>query len=77
MRELLLWAPGEIPGGGGHIRSARILARRGFLTIRKAADSWHAIELTEAGREAVAQESTRRHDPSCRVTPRHCRITRE
>jgi hypothetical protein len=53
MRELLTWAPGEIPGGS-YIRSARILERRGFVTIRKAAGGWHAIELTEAGREAVA-----------------------
>ena len=52
MRDVLFFAPGEIRGVA--IPSARVLARHGFVTIRKAAaEGWHEVELTEAGREAV------------------------
>jgi hypothetical protein len=51
MRDVLFFAPGEIRGVA--IRSARVLARHGFVTIRDAGDGWHEVELTEAGREAV------------------------
>ena len=40
-----------------HMRSARILERRGFVTIVPEGGGWHAMTLTPAGRAAVAKLS--------------------
>jgi hypothetical protein len=37
---------------GGYVRSANILARRGFISIERGRDG-HTARLTEAGHEAV------------------------
>jgi hypothetical protein len=38
-----------------HVVTAKILARRGFLVVHdKRGDGWRPVELTDAGREAIA-----------------------
>jgi hypothetical protein len=46
--------PSVAPVAGMAIRSARILARRGFLSLNRH-DRGHDASLTDAGREAVAR----------------------
>jgi hypothetical protein len=44
----------EIISIGGRMRSVSILVRRGFLTSQKTGNGWRAVNLTAAGREALA-----------------------
>jgi hypothetical protein len=39
---------------GPWMRSANILVRRGFIEIERRRDGFHDVQLTEAGREALA-----------------------
>jgi hypothetical protein len=39
--------------GGPAVRSANILARRGFITMQRQPGGWHSAQLTEAGAEAL------------------------
>jgi hypothetical protein len=50
---------GQAEIGGPWVRTANILARRGFCTLRKLELGWHAIALTDAGREALVTHGPR------------------
>jgi hypothetical protein len=45
--------------GGPTLRSANILARRGFITMQRQPGGWYSVRLTEAGAEALNQHEYR------------------